>query len=291
MEIQQIDESFGKKLYNLLTTMSDNQYVQCPCKVTAVNGEYVDVLPIINDDVTNQELYDVKIRRHESSKAYIYFKVHVGDRGVLRFFDRSIADYSVNGSEEYNQDDRMHDVNDGLFELGFIPDEEKYEHYPTEEDIEFELGLKDRKLTLSIDKEGKTNLQIGLDEEEEESKLTLEIDKDGKIELNTKDEITINVEKDVTMTVKGDVTSTIEGDFTGLIKGDSSATIQGNLTANINGISTITCPTNNITGNINVTGGIIATGDVVANGISLFRHKHTGVTVGTGKTGNPVMDN
>ena len=270
MEIKQIDESFGKKLYNLLTTMSDNQYVQCPCKVTAVNGEYVDVLPIINDDVTNQELYDVKIRRHESSKAYIYFKVHIGDRGILRFFDRSIADYSVNGSEEYNQDDRMHDVNDGLFELGFIPDNENYV-YPTDQEIE--IGLKNVKFTVSVNEDGKINIQ-------------------------TKDEVVINVEKDVTMTVKGKVNSTIEGDFTGLIKGDSSFTIngnatsliKGNLTANINGTSTITCPTNNVVGDINVTGGIITTGDVVANGISLYSHKHTGVTIGTSKTGNPVMD-
>ena len=288
MEIKQIDESFGKKLYDLLVTMSDNQYVQCPCKVTAVNGEYVDVLPIINDDVKNQELYDVKIRRHESSEAYIYFKVHVGDRGILRFFDRSIADYSVNGSEEYNQDDRMHDVNDGLFELGFIPDKEKYEYFPYDDNTELEIGLKNRKLTLSVDKDGKTNFQIGLDEGE--SKFTLEIDKDGKVEIMTKDEVTINVEKDVTLNVKGDVTAEIEGDVTNTIKGNVNETIQGNLTANIVGTSSITCPTNNITGNINVTGGIITTGDVVANGMSLYSHKHTGVTTGAGKTGNPVMD-
>ena len=115
MEIEQINESFGQKLYNLLRTVSDNQYVQCPCRVTAVNGNYVDVVPIINDDMKNQELYDVKIRHLESSTAYIYLGVHVEDKGVLRFFDRSIDDYSTNGSEGYNEDDRIHDVNDGLF--------------------------------------------------------------------------------------------------------------------------------------------------------------------------------
>lgn len=147
MEIEQINESFGQKLYNLLRTVSDNQYVQCPCRVTAVNGNYVDVVPIINDDMKNQELYDVKIRHLESSTAYIYLGVHVEDKGVLRFFDRSIDDYSTNGSEGYNEDDRIHDVNDGLFELGFVPDNEAYV-YPTDKEIE--IGLKDQTAKISF---------------------------------------------------------------------------------------------------------------------------------------------
>ena len=62
MEIEQINESIGQKLVNLLKVNADNQYVQCPCKVLAVNGNYVDVLPIINDDEENQPIYDVKIK-------------------------------------------------------------------------------------------------------------------------------------------------------------------------------------------------------------------------------------
>lgn len=148
MEIQQINETIGQKLYNLLQLSADNQYVQCPCQVIAVNGNYVDVLPIINDDEKNQEVYDVKIRHLESSTAYIFLGVHVGDRGVLRFFDRSIDNYSENGSEEYNLDDRMHNVNDGCFELGFIPDNEAYV-YPT--DKEFEIGLKNGSIKINTD--------------------------------------------------------------------------------------------------------------------------------------------
>ena len=151
MEIEQINQSWGQKLYNLLQTTSDNQYVQCPCRVTAVNGNYVDVIPIINDDMKNQPLYDVKIRHLESSTAYIFLGVHIGDKGVLRFFDRSIDDYSINGSEGYNEDDRIHDVNDGLFELGFVPDNEAY-LYPT--DKELEIGLKNATFKLSVDSSG-----------------------------------------------------------------------------------------------------------------------------------------
>jgi len=155
MEIQDKNESTGKKLLNLLKTMSDNQYVQCPCKVLAVNGNYVDVLPIINDDIENVPLYDVKVQRKESSTAYIFLGIHVGDRGVLRFFDRSIENYSVNGSEKYNQDDRMHDANDGCFELGFLPDNEAYV-YPTDQEIE--IGLKNKKFILSVDDAGNVNI-------------------------------------------------------------------------------------------------------------------------------------
>ena len=151
MEIQQFGEDVSTKLLRLLKTVSDNQYVQCPCRVTAVNGNYVDVVPIINDDMKNQELYDVKIRHLESSTAYIFLGVHVGDKGILRFFDRSIDDYSTNGSEGYNEDDRIHDVNDGLFELGFLPDNESYV-YPT--DKELEIGLKSTTFKLSVDSNG-----------------------------------------------------------------------------------------------------------------------------------------
>ena len=155
MEIQQIGDSFGTKLDNFLRTVLDYQYFQCPCRVTAVNGNYVDVLPIINDDEKNQELYDVKIRHLESSTAYIYLSVHVGDRGVLRFFDRNISDYSTNGSEEYNGDDRIHDANDGCFELGFVPDSESYV-YPVDKEIE--IALKSGNCKISVVPDGTLNV-------------------------------------------------------------------------------------------------------------------------------------
>lgn len=151
MEIEQINESIGQKLVNLLKINADNQFVQCPCKVLAVNGNYVDVLPIINDNEQNQPLYDVKIKIQETQRAYIFLGVKQGDRGVLRFFDRSIEDYSVNGSEDYNNDDRMHNDNDGCFELGFIPDSEAFV-YPTDKEIE--IGLKSGTVKMSFTESG-----------------------------------------------------------------------------------------------------------------------------------------
>lgn len=189
MEIREINYSTGVKLLELLKTMCDNQYVQCPCKVLAVNGNYVDVLPIINDELVNQPLYDVKIQRKETSKAYIYFKVHVGDRGVLRFFDRSIENYSINGSEVYNNDDRFHDANDGCFEVGFLPDTEAFE-YP--ENQEIEIGLKNAKFKISVDENGNVN-----------------ISSDGNVNIIVKGDTNLKS----TLHVDGDITAT--GEVTG----------------------------------------------------------------------------
>ena len=275
MEIQEKNESTGLKLYNLLKTMSDNQYVQCPCKVTAVNGNYVDVIPIVNDELVNQPLYDVKVQRKESSTAYIYFKIHVGDRGVLRFFDRSIENYSINGSEEYNQDDRIHDANDGCFELGFLPDTESF-IYPTDQEIE--IALKNVKFRISVNENG-----------------DVDILSEGNVNLKITGDVTSQIDGDVTSTIKGDVTSTIEGDLVSTIEGDVNSIIYGNVISAVNGTSSttvvgnanLTAPIINTIGLLNqvgnvsiegnveiIKGGLTSEKDVVGNGISLSSHTH-----------------
>ena len=207
MEIREVNQGVASKLLDLLKTTSDNQYVQCPCKVLAVNGNYVDVLPIINDDMENVPIYDVKVHRKESSEAYIYFKIHVGDRGVLRFFDRSIETYSINGSEGYNEDDRMHDANDGCFELGFLPDNESYV-YPTDQEIE--IGLKNVKFKISVDE-------------------------NGNIDILSEGNVNLKITGNVTSEVVGNVVSTIKGNNTTNILGTSTITCPvTNYTGNIN---------------------------------------------------------
>lgn len=57
-------------------------------------------------------------------------------------------------------------------------------------------------------------------------------------------------------------------------------TIQGNLILNGDLVQT---------GDQDVTGAITTSADVVAHGISLDTHKHTGVQVGSGRTGGPVQ--
>lgn len=262
MEINQLNESLGQKLIKILNANADNQFVQCPCRVTAVseNGNYVDVLPIINDDDDNQELYDVKIRHLESARAFIFLGVKKGDRGILRFFDRSIENYSINGSEEYNEDDRMHNDNDGLFELGFVPDNESYV-YPSDKEIA--IGLKNQKFTLSVDNAGNINIL---------SQKDVNLFVSGNVTSTIQGNFLSKIEGNAEITVKGKVEETIESNLTATIKGkadltveqDVTASIKGNATANITGNANITATNINTNGILNHTGDMNVQGTMTA---------------------------
>lgn len=139
---QSVSELFSQ----VLKVTTDEVYVQCPCKVVAVNGNFVDVMAYINDDEPDFVLYNVPIKRQETQSAYFYLKIAEGDYGTLRFYDRSIEEY-IKGDTEYSGDDRQHDINDRCFELGFIPEPSAYS-YTTNALIE--IGCKD----------GVTNIQI-----------------------------------------------------------------------------------------------------------------------------------
>ena len=148
--MQSISELFTK----VLETTTDELYIQNPCEVVNVNGNYVDVLLYINDNEPDFVIYNVPIMRPETQRAYIFLGIKKGDRGVCRFFDRSTEGY-LQSDFDYNSDDRQHDINDRVFELGFIPDKEAYEYLTT---AEIEIGLKNQKFILSVDNNG--NLAI-----------------------------------------------------------------------------------------------------------------------------------
>ena len=134
----------------VLVNTTDDIYVQNPCKVVKVNGNYVDVLLYINDEEPDITIYNVPIMRPETQRAYIFLGIKEGDRGVCRFVDRSTEAY-LQSDFDYNSDDRQHDINDRCFELGFIPNKEAFV-YPTDKEIE--IGLKNTKFKLSVDNNG-----------------------------------------------------------------------------------------------------------------------------------------
>jgi len=141
----------ANRFFNNIT---DELYVQNPCKVVGVHGNYVDVLLYINDEEPDFVIYNVPIVRPETQRAYIFLGIKEGDRGVCRFFDRSTEAY-LQSDFDYNSDDRQHDINDRCFELGFIPDKEAYQYLTT---AEIEIGLKSGTCKISINTDGTLNI-------------------------------------------------------------------------------------------------------------------------------------
>ena len=143
-------ESINELFTQILDQQSDDIFVQCPCQVKGVHGNFVDVLLFINDEEPDEIVYNVPIKRPETQRAYIFLGIKEGDRGVLRFFDRSTEGY-LQSDYDYNSDDRKHDLNDRVFELGFLPDKEAFEYLTT---AELELGLKSGNCIISIADDG-----------------------------------------------------------------------------------------------------------------------------------------
>ena len=121
-----------------------------PARVVQVNEDgTVNVVAIRNDEIEDCVI-TVPVIRPETQRAYIQLKINVGDRGVVKFCDKSIEDYRLTGLEYYNGDDRVHSISDGVFQLGFLPNNEKF-LYPEGEIV---IGLKNQTFVLSIDDKG-----------------------------------------------------------------------------------------------------------------------------------------
>ncbi len=130
-------------LDNLFTALLGNIYCECPCRVEAVNGNYVDVTVFRNNEKFLAP--NVPIKRPETGSAYIFLGIKKGDRGTITFTDKSIENYKKNGTA--TDDSRLHSKQDGIFKLGFVPDNEAF-IYPENADIE--IGLKDGSAKINI---------------------------------------------------------------------------------------------------------------------------------------------
>lgn len=126
-------KSASELLNQLLETTTDDIYCNLPCRVEKVNGNFVDVKVYINDEEPDIVLYNVPIQRQETQRAYIFLGIKQGDRGTLKFFDRSVEGY-LGSDFDFNSDERQHDINDRCFELGFVPDKEAFA-YPVQNDV------------------------------------------------------------------------------------------------------------------------------------------------------------
>lgn len=123
---------------------------QLPARVQKVNEDgTVNVVAIRNDEIDDCVI-TVPVIRPETQRAYIQLAIKEGDRGVVTFCDKSIEDYRLTASEAYNNDDRTHSISDGIFNLGFLPNSEKFV-FPAGEIV---IGLKNQTFTMSVDENG-----------------------------------------------------------------------------------------------------------------------------------------
>ena len=129
----------------------DSVNCQLPCKITAVNSDgTVDVLVFRNDNIPDCVFPNVPVRHIETSRAYVFLGLKVGDRGVIRFFDRSVEEYKK-GNENETDDPRLHSFSDGLFEVGFLPTTESYS-FPSDKTVE--IGNKNGSFKVSFAEDG-----------------------------------------------------------------------------------------------------------------------------------------
>lgn len=144
--IQELLSEFAEKIKNEINCT-------LPARVTQVNEDgSVNAVAIRNDEIEDCVI-TVPVLRPETSRAYIQLAIKAGDRGVLKFCDKSIEDYRA-GNENYNGDKRTHSLSDGIFQIGFLPDNEKFV-YP---DGEIVIGLKNKKFTLAVDENGNLSM-------------------------------------------------------------------------------------------------------------------------------------
>lgn len=134
----------------------DSVNCQLPCKITAVNSDgTVDVLVFRNDNIPDCVFPNVPVRHIETSRAYVFLGLKVGDRGVIRFFDRSVEEYKK-GNEDETGDPRLHSFSDGLFEVGFLPTTESYS-FPLDKTVE--IGNKNGSFKVSFAEDGGISIE------------------------------------------------------------------------------------------------------------------------------------
>ena len=132
--------------------LKDDINCQLPAIIQAVNDDgTVDCLVIRHDEEKDVTFPNIRVKHLETQRAFIFLGLEKGDRGVVRFFDRSIESYKIDGNQEYNGDPRQHSLSDCNFELGFVPNSENYA-FPKDKTVA--VGNKNGTFLLTIGKDG-----------------------------------------------------------------------------------------------------------------------------------------
>lgn len=119
------DKTFEGALSRILHGSKNSINVQYAAKIIGVNNQdNVNIEYYRNGEA--DILYNVPVKHHKTSNAFFIIKLNVGDKGVVRFFDDDIDLYRQKGVIAASTEQKVHDLNDNLFEVGFYPDSENY---------------------------------------------------------------------------------------------------------------------------------------------------------------------
>ena len=111
-------------LNDIIQGITDVILVEKPCKITKIHSQYLVDIEYY-DKYQTDVLYKVPVKHLQTQNAFIFPGLKVGDRGTVKFLDNDIS-YYKRGSEDFGNEIRSHNINDGIFSLGFYPAPEQY---------------------------------------------------------------------------------------------------------------------------------------------------------------------
>ncbi len=111
-------------LNDVINGISSAILVEKPCKIINIHSQYCVDIEYYDNNVADC-LYKVPVKHIQTSKAYVYLGLSVGDRGTVRFFDTDVSNYK-SGSSKTGGAVRRHNINDNIFTCGFYPSPSQY---------------------------------------------------------------------------------------------------------------------------------------------------------------------
>lgn len=125
-ERPQDDKSFESSLSRILHAKKNEINCQYAAKIISLNSQHSVNIEFYVNGVADV-LYNVPVKHYKTASAFFILKLKVGDKGVVRFFDDDVELYRTTGIIDESDEERVHDLNDNLFEVGFFPDPENYD--------------------------------------------------------------------------------------------------------------------------------------------------------------------
>ena len=118
-EEQHDDTSFEGTFLRILNAVKKDVRVQYAAKIIKVNSQDSVNIEYYSNGVADI-LQNVPVRHLKSPTGFFILKLKEGDRGVVRFFDDDIDLYRTSGVIAESSEVKVHDINDNIFEIGFI---------------------------------------------------------------------------------------------------------------------------------------------------------------------------